>query len=125
MTSGGTTAFAARTGTPSGQPATDSTLSGTALTQEFADRRSEPRFRMDSKQLIQIGRLDGESDSVGAIMDVSGSGLRIRSAAYFQPGSVVNLNMTPLLVTAEVRYCMKAEAGVYDTGLRILSAQSI
>jgi hypothetical protein len=59
------------------------------------------------------------------VVDISGSGLRIRCAACFPPGSILRLAFSPLLITGEVRYCRPSDDAMFEAGLRILSAQTL
>lgn len=73
----------------------------------------------------RVHSLDGEISGDCVSADISESGLQIRCGAAFPAGSVVRFALGSLLLTGEVRQCRPVDGGMYDTALRVLSAQSV
>jgi len=79
---------------------------------------------METRPCVVVSAPDRDSQ-LSSVIDISGSGLRIRCGAKLPLGTLVRLGLGPLLVTAEVRYCERSGEATFDAGLRIVSAQTL
>ena len=83
-----------------------------------AERRREIRFSTDDPaSLLGMNPVRTQPVSV-RIRDVSRSGMRLWTPEPLAPGSIIQVRLKALLVTAEVRYCCEAQDGYY-VGVRI------
>lgn len=90
----------------------------------MTDRRSEPRFMTDGKaEVIVPRRLRCAENKPATVCDVSKSGLRIRLSSSMYEGSEIAIQMGDILVTAEVRRCIKVGQNLFEVGLSIRDLQ--
>ena len=83
-----------------------------------AERRRECRFPTDdAASLLGVSPVQTQRMRV-RVRDVSRSGMRLWAPEPLTPGSIIQLRLKTLLVTAEVRYCCEAKDGYY-AGVRI------
>ena len=83
------------------------------------DRRKEPRYKANEKAtLTLLGSGGGEPFSVD-VLDVSRSGLRIRSAAKLDVENSVRIEFAGILAFAVVRWNRSVEHGLFEMGMQI------
>jgi PilZ domain len=88
---------------------------------EFVERRKEPRFA--SSATVRVAGIGFPSREIEArVIDISRSGLRIRSAYLFAPGTRVQITMGKTVIKAQVRYSHAVSEEEFDCGLLIEDA---
>lgn len=82
------------------------------------DQRKEPRYPSAGEaEITPLG--EGPSEPIpGTVIDVSKSGLRVRSLRSFRVGSRLRVRFGEMLAFAVVRWCQPCDGG-YDFGMRI------
>ena len=82
------------------------------------ERRGEPRIPVEDSALVRtIAPLSAGYAPV-RLLDISGSGLRIRFLRYLEIGTVLQLRLGSSFILGEVKYCLRTDAG-FDAGLHI------
>ena len=87
-------------------------------TRSIDDRRREPRFPCTGAASVRcINPLLTERVS-GRVVDVSKHGVRLRTAASFHPGSLLQIFIGKSLLTGEVRYSKPVKNG-FEHGVQL------
>ena len=87
------------------------------------ERRREQRIPTQGIGLLRIVYPTFSTRIEFEVVDVSNNGLRIRTLLGFEPGSILQLQVSHHFILAEVRYCIEDE-GVFDSGLQIIDMQT-
>jgi hypothetical protein len=83
------------------------------------EQRSESRVRFSEPVIITALKKD-DVNCTGRFVDLSSNGMRIKSNADLEVGSLLRLEVGDDLMMTEVRHCVPDE-GEYSAGLLILS----
>jgi PilZ domain len=83
------------------------------------EKRSESRVRFSEPVIITALKND-DVNCTGRFVDLSSNGMRIKSNADLEVGSLLRLEVGDDLMMTEVRHCVPDE-GEYSAGLVILS----
>ena len=83
------------------------------------EQRSESRVKFDEQVLITALR-DDDAVRTGRFIDLSSNGVRIKSNADLEVGSLLRLEVGDDVMMTEVRQCVPDE-GEYSAGLLILA----
>jgi hypothetical protein len=87
------------------------------------DRRNGVRYPAhEQAMLTHINPADAGRFSV-LICDVSEKGMQLRVPEYICPGTMVQIRLARLIVTAEVRYC-RADCDEFRAGLKVVELLS-
>jgi hypothetical protein len=87
------------------------------------ERRGESRYETGDC-IADILTTASRSGFSGRIMDVSRSGMRLRTDRSLKTSGEVTMTLEDAIVEAEVCYSRPNEVGSYDAGLRIEVMQS-
>ena len=87
-----------------------------------ADRRREPRYATDRLTLLHVSGQNPER-ILCRILDVSKTGMRIRTKYPLQPGTEIRVTVRELFAVAEVRYCKPVNDG-FDHGIQVREVRS-
>jgi hypothetical protein len=82
-----------------------------------AERRTETRY--DTGDTAQIFALEDEVACQGKVMDVSRSGLRLRTVSCLPVQRLITVRVGDVTVAGRVRYCTKNADGTFDAGVLI------
>lgn len=90
------------------------------LTKEttVAEQRAEPRYETGDC-IAQILMAEEEITCEGVVMDVSRSGLRLRTDCHLKDDRMVTVRVGHITVAGRVRYCQRNQDGTFDTGVLI------
>jgi hypothetical protein len=83
-----------------------------------AERRQEKRYETKTCDVV-ILTAEPEMTCRGSIVDVSRSGLRIRSDCKLAANSTVTLRFGGTVVAGRIVYCSLNQDGTFDSGVRI------
>ncbi len=83
------------------------------------EQRSESRVKFDQPVVITTLK-NVDSICTGRFVELSSNGMRIKSSADLEVGSVVRLEVGDDLIMTEVRHC-EPDGGEYSAGLSILA----
>ena len=96
------------------------------LSAQQPERRSEARSAVDQEATIKVlNPLETSERSSARVVEVSGTGLKLRVSDALMPGTLVQIRVGDKLLLGEVRYCNPNGAGflagvrlqdVFDTG---------
>ena len=86
------------------------------------DRRREPRYATDRLTLLHLSGKNPER-ILCRILDVSKSGMRLRTKHPLQPGTEIRVTVRELFAVAEVRYCKPVSEG-FDHGIQVHEVRS-
>jgi hypothetical protein len=83
------------------------------------EQRSESRVKFDQPVMITALK-NGDAICAGRFVDLSSNGMRIRSSADLEVGSLLRLEVGDDLIMSEVRHC-EPDGAEYSAGLSILA----
>jgi PAS domain S-box-containing protein len=83
-----------------------------------AERRAHPRFATDEIASLEMVRPFSPFPRDARVVDISRSGLKLRTAEPLDPGMIVKLHFKDRVVPAEVRYCIPVARDFY-VGVKI------
>lgn len=87
-----------------------------------AERRTEPRFT--ASDFSKIIASESGAPYWANVMDVSRSGLRLRTSAMLAPQTAVTLYMRDMSLEGRVCYCAPNEEGSFDVGVLIVDLKN-
>jgi hypothetical protein len=89
-----------------------------------AERRKEKRYEtVNCAAVISVDY--PEVNCAGSIVDISRSGLRVRSDRRLGVQSIVIVRFGGTTVAGRILYCMRNQDGTFDSGVRIYEADRI
>lgn len=101
----------------------ESSLFATAL-ERPAERRREPRFPADRLTMFQVDGGNDRERTLCRILDVSRSGMRVRTQSSLQPGTKIRVTLREMFAFAQVRYSIPADGG-FDHGIQVYEVHSV
>jgi hypothetical protein len=81
------------------------------------DRRGEPRISTDDTAQLQVIAPFSTDRITVRVVDVSKSGMQVRSHAPLDPGSTVKVRLKEAILFAEIRNCRRMSENEYRAGL--------
>jgi hypothetical protein len=92
---------------------------------KLINRRYEARFDTDGIAEMRIG-LPGSGKIIDVrVCDLSRSGIRIQADRQLSLNSEVMIQLSDILISAEVRRCGQIASNLYDVGLKILDVREM
>lgn len=91
--------------------------------QSAAERRREPRYATDRITLLYVGDQSDSERMFCRILDISDSGMRVRTPRRLEPGTEVRVTLREMQGIARVRYCVAVEKA-FDHGLQVESVRA-
>ena len=82
------------------------------------EARRDPRVKTHSEVRVRITK--PAADHAVLMVDLSRSGLRMRTSMEFSTGTQMELLFDEILMTAVVRRCQQVEIGTYDVGAQVI-----
>ena len=82
------------------------------------ERRREPRYTTDRLTLLHLTRPTGPERILCRILDISGSGMRLRTHRPLDPGTEIRVTLREAFAVAKVRYCIASGEG-FDHGIQV------
>ena len=82
------------------------------------ERRREPRFTTDRLTLLHLTGPTGPQRILCRILDISGSGMRLRTQHPLDPGTEIRVTLREASAVAKVCYCISSGDG-FDHGIHV------
>jgi hypothetical protein len=105
----------------------DSTLAlqvfGHSADKTYVELRREPRLEANTPVTVTVLGMLGDPVTLGLVLDISGSGLRICLPSPLPCGAAVTVESDTVLVRADVCRCVEEGAG-YTIGLELTEVQA-
>jgi hypothetical protein len=84
------------------------------------EARRDPRVKTHSEVKVRILKPDADVYHAVLVVNLSRSGIRIRTSMELSTGARIEIRFDEFLVTAVVRHCRQVEIGTYDVGAHIV-----